>query len=33
VQGWKGPLVEGEIECTKNYANEMATKLKENLIP
>ncbi len=33
VQGWKGPLVEGEIERTKNYANEMATKLKENLIP
>ena len=33
VQGWKGPLVDGEIERTKNYANEMATKLKENLIP
>ena len=33
VQGWKGPLVDGEIENTKNYANEMATKLKETLIP
>jgi menaquinone-dependent protoporphyrinogen IX oxidase len=33
VQGWKGPLVDGEIENTKNYANEMATKLKETLMP
>jgi menaquinone-dependent protoporphyrinogen IX oxidase len=28
VQGWKGPLVEGEIERTKDYAKEIATKLK-----
>ena len=33
VQGWKGPLVDGEIENTKNYANEMATKLKQTLMP
>lgn len=29
VLGWKGPLVEGEIERTKGYAKELATKLKE----
>jgi hypothetical protein len=28
VLGWKGPLVEGEIEQTKTYAKELATKLK-----
>jgi menaquinone-dependent protoporphyrinogen IX oxidase len=27
--GLKGPLVEGEIERAKNYAKEIATKLKE----
>lgn len=30
VLGWKGPLKEGEIERTKDYARELATKLKEN---
>lgn len=29
VQGWKGPLVEGEVERTKDYARELAIKLKE----
>jgi menaquinone-dependent protoporphyrinogen IX oxidase len=29
VLGQKGPLVEGEIERTKNYARELAIKLKE----
>ncbi len=29
VLGQKGPLVEGEIDRTKIYANELATKLKE----
>jgi len=29
VLGQKGPLVEGEIERTKNYANDLVTKLKE----
>ncbi len=29
VLGQKGPLVEGEIERTKDYARELATKLKE----
>jgi len=29
VLGMKGPLVEGEIERTKEYAKELATKLKE----
>ena len=29
VLGWKGPLAEGEIERTKGYAKEFATKLKE----
>jgi menaquinone-dependent protoporphyrinogen IX oxidase len=29
VLGWKGPLAEGEIERTKGYARELATKLKE----
>jgi hypothetical protein len=28
----KGPLVEGEIERTKNYAKEIAAKLKETPI-
>jgi menaquinone-dependent protoporphyrinogen IX oxidase len=29
VVGWKGPLVEGEIDRTKSYAKELASKLKE----
>ena len=29
VLGQKGPLVEGEIDRTKDYARELATKLKE----
>ena len=29
VLGQKGPLVDGEIERTKNYARELATKLKQ----
>lgn len=29
VVGMKGPLKEGEIENTKNYAKELASKLKE----
>lgn len=29
VHEMKGPLVEGEIERTKDYAKELATKLKE----
>ena len=29
VLGWKGPLVEGEIERTKVYTRELAIKLKE----
>lgn len=29
VIGQKGPLVEGEIERTKEYAKELAAKLKE----
>ena len=29
VRGQKGPLVEGEIERTKDYARILATKLKE----
>jgi menaquinone-dependent protoporphyrinogen IX oxidase len=29
VLDWKGPLVEGEIDRTKGYAKELATKLKE----
>jgi menaquinone-dependent protoporphyrinogen IX oxidase len=28
VLGWKGPLVEGEIERTENYTRELAAKLK-----
>jgi len=28
VLGWKGPLVDGEIERTKDYARELAVKLK-----
>ncbi len=28
VLDWKGPLVEGEIERTKDYARQFATKLK-----
>ena len=28
VLGWKGPLQEGEIERTKEYARELAIKLK-----
>ena len=31
VSGWKGPLVEGEIERTKNYTKELAAKLKESI--
>ena len=30
VLGQKGPLVEGEVERTKDYARELATKLKTN---
>jgi len=29
VLGWKGPLQEGEIERTKEYARELALKLKK----
>jgi len=29
VLGWKGPLQEGEIERTKEYARELAIKLKQ----
>jgi len=29
VLGWKGPLQEGEIERTKEYARELAVKLKQ----
>jgi menaquinone-dependent protoporphyrinogen IX oxidase len=29
VLGWKGPLQEGEMERAKEYARELATKLKE----
>jgi hypothetical protein len=29
VLDWKGPLKEGEIEQTKDYARELAIKLKE----
>jgi menaquinone-dependent protoporphyrinogen IX oxidase len=29
VLGWKGPLQEGEIERTKEYARELAAKLKQ----
>ena len=29
VLGWKGPLQEGEIERTKEYAKEITNKLKE----
>jgi menaquinone-dependent protoporphyrinogen IX oxidase len=32
VLGQKGPLVDGEIERTKDYAKELATKLKENTV-
>lgn len=31
VLGWKGPLVEGEINRTKDYARELAVKLKAPL--
>ena len=31
VSGWKGPLVEGEIERTKEYTRELAAKLEEPL--
>jgi hypothetical protein len=29
VLGWKGPLQEGEIERTKEYAREFAARLKQ----
>jgi menaquinone-dependent protoporphyrinogen IX oxidase len=29
VLGWKGPLQEGEVERTKDYARELAAKLKQ----
>ena len=29
VLGWKGPLQDGEIERTKGYARELASKLKK----
>ena len=32
VLGWKGPLQEGEIERTKEYARKLATKLKEEKV-
>ena len=32
VLGQKGPLVEGEIDRAKNYAKELATKLKEEKV-
>lgn len=32
VIGQKGPLVDGEIERTKGYAKELATKLKESKV-
>ena len=32
VLGQKGPLVEGEIERTKDYARELAIKLKEEKV-
>ena len=32
VFGQKGPLIEGEINRTKNYARELATKLKEEKV-
>jgi menaquinone-dependent protoporphyrinogen IX oxidase len=32
VVGQKGPLKEGEIERTKEYARELATKLKEDTV-
>jgi len=32
VLGQKGPLVEGEIDRTKNYAREFAAKLKEEKV-
>jgi hypothetical protein len=32
VLGQKGPLVEGQIERTKDYARELATKLKEEKV-
>jgi menaquinone-dependent protoporphyrinogen IX oxidase len=31
VLGWKGPLVEGEVERTKSYAKEFTSKLKETV--
>jgi menaquinone-dependent protoporphyrinogen IX oxidase len=30
VHEWKGPLVEGEIERAKDYARELASKLKDS---
>lgn len=33
VLGQKGPLVEGEIDRTKNFARELAAKLKEQCTP
>jgi len=32
VLGQKGPLVEGEIDRTKDYARELAVKLKEEKV-
>ena len=32
VLGQKGPLKEGEIERTKDYAKELAIKLKEDIV-
>jgi len=32
VLGQKGPLVEGEIERTKDYARELAAKLREEKV-
>jgi hypothetical protein len=32
VLGQKGPLKEGEIERTKDFARELAIKLKEDIV-
>jgi len=29
VLGWKGPLVDGEVDRAKGYATQLASKLKE----
>jgi hypothetical protein len=32
VLGWKGPLQEGEIDRTKEYAGELAVELKKIMV-